>query len=247
VERPLLAGNVIDPNRLIVNWGTTLPPRWLNSKARVLNTFAGVNHALSKIESYAKFRDGGVPTIESTLESSEVLKWRSEGHRVLARRDRLSGGKGIVVLDPAGGDVEGGKFDFYAKYFRKTHEYRVHVFGGRVIDLTQKKLRLGATEETRTGVEKIVRSHDHGWIHAHMGIHLPAHPGIAVHAAAVNAVSALGLDFGAVDILCKYSRKEPDRLLGLAVCEVNTAPGLENERTIEAYKSAILGEPSANQ
>jgi hypothetical protein len=56
---------------------------------------------------------------------------------------------------------------------------------------------------------------------------------------AVAAVVALGLDFGAVDILAKYPKGDLTRSPVLAVCEVNTAPGLANETTLQAYTKAI--------
>jgi glutathione synthase/RimK-type ligase-like ATP-grasp enzyme len=49
-------------------------------------------------------------------------------------------------------------------------------------------------------------------------------------AMAVHCVSALGLDFGAVDVI--------ENKKGSWILEVNTAPGLEGQ-TLEVYRSAF--------
>lgn len=279
VERPRLNGGTINADRLVVNWGTTEPPTWWNAHGKVLNQFAEVRRSISKVESYNAFAAAGVPTLEFTLDTVQVSQWLSDSHSVLARRDGLASGRGIRILTgrepPEGGFRDG---LFYAKYFPKTHEYRVHVFLPRagfsvppppqgegiadsgssvqpsgVIDITQKKRSVdrmpsiaGDSEVVpqqvvtdRTLLQRIVRSHANGWVHAHEGLHLPSEARVSIESAAVQAVVALGLDFGAVDILARYSKKNPSKLKQLAVCEVNTAPGLENQVTIEAYTNAI--------
>src|SRR5690606_21535065 len=159
-------------------------------------------------------------------------------------------GRGIQVLEAeAGRDIP--ISDFYSKYFKKTHEYRYHVFQGRVIDIAQKKKRTDRIESDggtgrRTLHQRVVRSWSNGWIFAHRDLHLPPAANESMSAAAVGAVRALGLDFGAVDVLARFSQRDPSRLLALAVCEVNTAPGVENTVTLNAYVEAIEGVYSGN-
>jgi D-alanine-D-alanine ligase-like ATP-grasp enzyme len=52
--------------------------------------------------------------------------------------------------------------------------------------------------------------------------------------AALGAVSALGLDFGAVDVKCNRQGTRA------AVLEVNTAPGLQGT-TLRKYAEALMG------
>jgi hypothetical protein len=226
---------------LIVNYGTGHNPSWNPGvKSVVLNSPEKVQGAISKVTSYERFKEAGVPTVEFTTDHSEAVQWGSGGQRVLARRDGLSSGGGITIVEP-GQPLSGGA-DFYAKYFKKTHEYRVHVFKGRVIDITQKKRVVEGAEDapnSRSVYQRVVRSLDNGWVHAHGELHLPTEALVAISKAAVGACAALGLDFCAVDVLARYSKKDPNKLLELAVCECNTAPGLANEVTINAYINAI--------
>jgi len=90
--------------------------------------------------------------------------------------------------------------------------------------------------DRRTLHQKVVRSHDNGWIFAHNNLHLPAEADATMREAAIGAVRSLGLDFGAVDILARF---KGNRLEACAVCEVNTAPGVENTKTLDAYVKAI--------
>lgn len=145
---------------------------------------------------------------------------------------------------------------FYTRYFPKTHEYRVHVgpaprtatestsgelfesgaratlFESCVIDLVQKKRSNQSIQDVRGMAERIVRSHDNGWIFAHENLFLEGGIRELISSTAVSAVQALGLDFGAVDIAV---RAQPGQRPIVKVLEVNTAPGLENTQTIQAY------------
>jgi len=260
---------------LCINYGTSRLPVWsVGNKSIVLNDPEKVKQSISKVKSYERFKEAGVPTLEFTTKRDEAAGWLATGSRTLARRDGLSSGQGIHIIEPGGTLPTEHTSDFYAKYFPKTHEYRVHVFkaanagpasqggsglregairGGirpegvdsyRVIDITQKKRTVdGSSDESegssRTLHQRVVRSLDNGWVHAHGGVHLPGDTANVLGTAAIQAVRALGLDFGAVDILAKYSKKNPAKLLAFAVAEVNTAPGLANEVTVEAYVNAI--------
>jgi D-alanine-D-alanine ligase-like ATP-grasp enzyme len=85
------------------------------------------------------------------------------------------------------------------------------VFRGKAIDVQQKKKRREHEVDYR------VRNYENGWVFARAGVTPPA----GVVEQALAAVSALGLDFGAVDI--GYNEK----FNRAVVYEVNTAPGVE--------------------
>jgi hypothetical protein len=231
---------------LVINYGTSAAPNWtLGNKSVLLNDPQQVLNSISKVTSYGKFRDASIPCIDFTTEHSVAAGWQSNGDNVLSRRDGLSGGRGISFSKDTGNVTVA---DFYAKYFPKTHEYRAHVFKGRVIDITQKKLSqpeagpqpgVADVAGTRTLHQRVVRSLDNGWVHAHENVHLPGNVRQTLEESAVRAVEALGLHFGAVDIVARFSKKSPDKLLSYAVLEVNTAPGLGNQTTIKAYVDAI--------
>ena len=101
------------------------------------------------------------------------------------------------------------------------HEYRVHVFKDKVIDVQQKRKRIGA-------IGNGVRNHANGWIYARAEIA----PSEELLSSARRAVNLLGLDFGAVDIGHRLIDNK------LFVFEINTAPGITGT-TLDNYAKAI--------
>ncbi|MFW3388298.1 UNVERIFIED_CONTAM: hypothetical protein RF648_20120, partial [Kocuria sp. CPCC 205274] len=104
-------------------------------------------------------------------------------------------------------------------------EWRVHIFKG-VITYVQVKRRANGYQDNANYRED-VRNHHTGWIYATENIN----PSDAVLRNAVAAVAALGLDFGAVDII---SRRDEAWVL-----EVNTAPGLTGT-TLEIFTRNVV-------
>jgi hypothetical protein len=204
----------------------------------VLNPAERVHNAASKVVAYSVWNEAGIPTIDWTSEYDEAMAWSNDGVCVLSRRDFLSGGKGIYI-NPPNSTVR--RSQFYARYYAKTHEYRIHVFNGRVIDFTQKRKRgdTDADEDTRTNRQRLIRTIDHGWVHCHDDIHLRDAVLDRVADDCCRAVAVLGLDFGAIDLMVTTSKKYPDKILSHRIAEVNTAPGLGNTATIAAYIQAI--------
>lgn len=140
----------------------------------------------------------------------------------------------IVPIHIAGADLptdelRGAKL-FTQGIAGKRTEYRVHVFQGRAI-LTQVKLRRADAQE-QPGYNSLIRNLASGWIY---GVNLEGQPGInTVQAAAIAALRASQLDFGAVDIVYKEDTQRP------YVLEINTAPGLgEDGSSLRAYTEAF--------
>jgi len=110
-------------------------------------------------------------------------------------------------------------------------EYRVHVFDDEVI-LYQKKSRRVDEETgevvTAEGEDADVRNLASNWIYRTGNLKRLER----VEQLAIDAVEALGLDFGAVDILMTGDGS-------VYVLEVNTAPGLGNTDTLMAYVEAF--------
>lgn len=225
-HRTLPIWDVISPDggRPIINWGVSREPMFEHADLRVANRPRSVGRAVSKRESYRLWADQ--PWSLPVLRPEETQRTR---HEYIVRRDGLSRGRGIMLWD--GRELEEG--EFLTLRYPKTHEFRAHVAFGKVIDFTQKKWR---GEGDRIG---LVRSHENGWIHAHNNIILLPEDQEIVEGAAVAAVRLLGLDFGAVDILARLDKNEPRRLRDFRICEVNTAPGLANHVTIQAYINAF--------
>lgn len=214
------------PSDVIINWGNPLAYATINKPAAVA-------HAIDKRATYAMLEEAGVPTVEYTDDKNEAWEWIMNDQRVLVRTSlRASQGKGITAHS-----LEGTKWTHdaytmasgatYVKVFGRNPqhvtEYRVHVVNGQVIDYAQKKRRSNYEQRPNP----YIRSWGNGWVFARSGVVLPA----AVNEAAREAVEALELDFGAVDVAS-------DRNGGVCVYEVNTAPGLEGS-TLTAYADAL--------
>jgi hypothetical protein len=110
--------------------------------------------------------------------------------------------------------------DYYVRKETITKEYRVHSFRGTSI-------RAGIKRADRPDSHGWIRSLDAGWKISYDGTSVKQRHRDLAH----QAVKALGLDFGAVDIGEKADGS-------LFVLEVNRAPGLDGG-TILAYADAI--------
>lgn len=137
-------------------------------------------------------------------------------------------GEGIVVARTPEELVDA---QLYVKYIPKLYEYRIHVVAGQVILIQQKRKRTG---ENQDSTQALIRNHSNGWIFATENVVFPDQSTKeAAERVAIASLQALGLDFGAVDIILAKKTNEP------LVLEVNTAPGIESPTLISAYKNAF--------
>lgn len=117
----------------------------------------------------------------------------------------------------------------YTRGIENNGEYRVHVFNGSVI-LYQKKSRrvdddgVDIPDEDESDVRNLASN----WIYRTDNLRRLER----IEQLAINAVTSLGLDFGAVDII-------KDGEGNIYVLEVNSAPGLRNDETARMYTEAI--------
>lgn len=226
------------PNHLILNWGNSRPPNWYGDTAgiHILNKVGPVALASNKLYTFRALQNSNVPIPEFTTEPEVAARWLENGYTVLARTI-LNGhsGAGIHVMNQETAVTNGVTrvvpAPLYVKYTKKKHEYRIHVFNGTVIDAQQKR----RSRDFAGLVDNQIRNHHTGWIYARDNLEYDA----SLNTLAINAVAALGLDFGAVDIIWN------DRQRQGYVLEVNTAPGLEGT-TLQNYVRAIQAYHTAN-
>lgn len=217
----------------MINWGNSTP---LPFNGRIINSPAAVAVAANKLTAFMAMRDAGVPVPEFSTtvpeRTTKTVMW-------LARTSLTgSSGEGITVVRPG---EEFPRAPLYVRYIRKDVEYRMHVAFGRVIFTQQKKRRL---EGDQTEDQKLIRNYDNGWVFC--PVETDEVEGTSLFAvlesaqvAAINAVAACGLDFGAVDlVLDRNNHSAP------VVLEINTAPGLSSPGLIEAYSTAFRAECS---
>lgn len=192
----------------------------------VLNAAAS-DVGLNKLTCFQALQVASVPIPEFTTDKAVAEGW---GAKRIYERHKLRGseGEGIVVVEEGGtlGDAP-----LYVKgLFGKRREYRIHVFnaGGQEQMFVQQKRRRVSNVEATTD-ESRIRNLANGWIFAHQDI---VQPSEATKAAATAAIRALGLDFGAVDLI------EMDKGGNPFVLEINCAPGLQGA-TLFFYADAI--------
>lgn len=202
------------PGDIIVNWGASeVPSRYPVS----LNQPEEVSVCCSKIRSYKAFAAQRVPTCEWTTDAAVARSWHTTGHSVYARsRDSGARGQGISVIQPemdwvacttnalAAGDIR-----FFTKGIKNDREFRIYIVGDRITSVLEKRQRDG------TNPSNLVRSHG-DWVFARS---LRAPIPDELLQTSKEAVKALGLDFGGVDIVLNTEGKP-------VVLEVNSAPGL---------------------
>ena len=198
------------PKNVVVNWSGS-PLSNLDHNAEVLlNGEAFTN----KLRQALRLGIAGIPTITISLVK--------EGSNWYPRRNDHQQGFDFTSRSLRRGDIPA---DFYVKKEEIVDEWRVHVF--RSAKDNMRILRTAKKVPNRPDAHPWVRSHRLGWKLSYIG-------GVSDLAKQLSrdAVRALHLDFGAVDI---GIRREGDPF----ILEVNTCPGLEGE-TIEMYAENIL-------
>lgn len=212
-------------NKVVINWGcANLAAEVM--KCQVLNPPQAINVAGNKLLAFrAMEKDDAINIPEFTDSHEKALQWINEGHTVVVRTVlRGHSGQGIVIATTPNELV---KAQLYVKYIKKTQEYRIHVLHGNAFDI-QRKMRNKDIPDDQVNWQ--VRNHDNGFVFGREGVNVPE---VGIQQA-VKAVAALGLDFGAVDLL--YN-KQDDKYY---VIEVNTAPGLTGT-TLDKYTEAFHG------
>lgn len=203
----------------VFGWGPCLPSPHVDQAQEAAKKVAS-----NKLLSFQAFSAHNVPVPEWTTDKEVARAW----NKTIVCRTLLCShsGRGIVIVEP---EQEIPNAKLYVQYKKKKHEYRVHVFQGKVIDVAQKKRKVGHEDRNNQ-----IRNHANGWIFARDSISPPADIGTI----ALNACSAVGLLSGAVDII--WNEKENK----CYVLEINTAPGIEGT-TCKNYTNEIIASLTA--
>lgn len=207
-------------NDVIINWGNSSSVGNGLMRCRIINNPLNVAKAANKLVALNQLRSSSISIPRYTSSPQRAL---DSFKRVFVRQE-LTGhsGAGIIVVDTE--DVEElPPAPLYTEAIVKKNEYRAIVVGDRVVDLKQKRLASNAPEDR----SKFIRNLSNGWIFARENLEYVE----GLNEISVGAIKALGLDFGAIDIIT-------DREDKLYVLEVNTAFGLEGQ-TIELVGDAL--------
>lgn len=204
---------------VIINWGGGDSPY----RGRyVLNSNGAIGRASNKLTAFREMERAGVSIPPFWTNQRDIP---GDAYPVFARTLLSShSGRGIVICNVPADLVPA---PLYVGYIKKQDEYRIHVMSRNdeqsIISIQRKAKRNGVED-----ANFMIRNLDNGFVFVRDGVRPPA----MVLEEAKKAVRALGLDFGAVDVIWNAHR-------GTAyVLEVNTAPGLEGQ-TIEDYRNAF--------
>lgn len=177
----------------------------------------------NKIEQYNFFKSEGIAAPPFTTSVVEAKQWTAEGTTVVCRTlTNASEGKGIVVAETQEQVVHA---PVYTAYIPKKHEYRVHVFKGKVVTVLEKRRKKGVESDSK------IRNTVNGYVFCRENVVIP--PGL--QELAIKAAKVSGSDFQGVDI--GYNVKKNL----LFVIEVNSGPGMEGT-TVQEYANAIIKE-----
>lgn len=196
----LLRGVVPD---VFLRWGSS---REVPFQAGVcVQRAAAIRQAADKLVTFGLLREAGVPIPDFTPIRAHANGWSVAGKTVLGRTRHGARGRGIHVYEP--GDWMD-NHQLFVEFIPNDREYRLHVVGDKVVRVQRKYLDF--PEQAGDG---FVKNHEHGYRFRAPRQRLRPDR----EQAAIDAVKALGLDFGAVDLVIDRDDKA-------WVLEVNTAP-----------------------
>ena len=229
VKRMLRSGSTVQdtPNNKIINWGSGDFPISRYLRTKVINPPGSVNDAINKLTAFRilEREEINIPAFTTSYDVAS-RRWLDNGHYV-ASRALLTGNssRGLVITNK---EEELPKDSpLYTKYIPKKYEYRIHVVDGEVIIIQRKVFPSG---KDSTGVNWKIRDIAQGFVFQTEKVENL--PNKSILTEAINAVDALGLDFGGVDIIWNATYAMP------FVLEVNTAPGIEGT-DLTSYAKAL--------
>ena len=200
---------------VLIRWGTERRIQY--RPERVINMTRAIEAASSKYESLFTMREAGVPVPRASTSPQAVRA------PYLGRDFSHTQGRDIVLCMQEADALRNPK-DYYIEYIPTQREYRVHVAFGEVIKVSEKVL----TDPSQSC--GYIRNHGHGYTFRQPRTRL----GNLGQAASVDAVRALGLDFGAVDLIIGDDSNT-------YILEVNTGPAC-NRSTGLAYVQAFAAQ-----
>ncbi len=200
-----IEGGTDDPGHVdrLIRWGSRANIRY--QAGEVLNKLASCNNAGDKKRA--------LEIMKTASMSVPPMVTRFEGELLIGRTDSHMQGRGAFLItsqrdfDLARDHL---RCSHFMKYIPTEREYRVHVFKNQIIARSEKRMGDNATSLH-------IRNFETGWT-----FHYVDTAPSEVDRIALNAMTALNLDFGAVDIIKSINGN-------IYVLEVNTAPSLVKE------------------
>lgn len=214
------------PEITIINWGSGDLPAEI-SRCRVINRQDAIGRAVNKLSTFRALHASNVAMPEWTESRTEAARWLSSGSAVCARTT-LEGkdGDGLILMkehktDWLGRPLEIPTAPLYTKFIRARAEYRINVCNGTTMGVQLKV-------PTGTNPNHDIKTGGNGYAFRLLDENeIPR----GIRPVARAAVTALGLDFGGVDLIVGLDGRA-------YVLEINTAPEL-TPAMIRAYATEL--------
>lgn len=197
----------------ILRWGCSTPLRF--NGATLYNRADAIRLASNKYEARVKMKERNVPVPKTT----SVREWgySQDDFPVIVRPLKHYGGKNfhiyidndpLIILC-----TEGISDEYYcSEVYNKQREVRVHVAHGKILSIQEKPLQEGVIQANQAITHE-------SWTTIRWGDYEKD-----ICKIACDAVKAIGLDCGAVDVMIDRRNRE----MPVCICEVNTAPSLSS-------------------
>ncbi len=211
-------GGILEGNNSIINWGNHI---FSNDAYFSANIPSAIALASDKARSRIFLQEVGVSVpVTVTWGNPQELQ---PNYPLIARTAQHHGGNNFYVLNDASEinnlvkehpEIRGG---YFSEVFEKDTEFRVHCAHGRILMVQEKPLVEGELRANQAV------NHEK-WTVLKWG---EINPKIALES--LKAIEALGLDYGAVDIM--YNSADNS----CAICEVNTSPSINTDYSSGKY------------
>jgi hypothetical protein len=200
----------------LIRWGSRTGAGW-RPRETVINSRASLNNNSDKLDAMRQLENAGIPVPPYTEDRDDFGD--EIDYPLVGREEQHSRGEDInLILQWR--DAYLTENDFFVKYIPTDLEYRMHVVNGDVVQIHEKRLRSEADNHP------FIRNAETGWVFVEPRETPPPDQ------LAIDAVGALGLDFGAVDVIREEDTGDH------YVLEVNTAPSLD-EANLRRYGEAF--------
>jgi len=214
-----------DRHHTVVNWGSSDLPRHVRTAGRILNSEGAVHTSANKLRTFRALKLEDVRSVPWTSSAMTAREWLLAGARVVVRA-RVAGkdGEGVSIIQGPQAAIP--EAPLYTKMVDARNEYRFHVVAGNVVAAHRKVQDRAKIERGQNGSGDVKNSKN-GWVFKRVTEY---DNDLRVQSTA--AIRAVGLDFGAVDLIWDGVRAW--------VLETNTAPAInEMAWTCRQYAAAI--------
>jgi hypothetical protein len=223
---------------VVVNWGFRGNSQVIQRNDidfTVLNPPENVEVASNKIKALTKLSNEGLNTLIFFTSKEDASSYLEENENSLIYCRTIVNGKagqGIILARTKEELVDS---PLYTVYFKNDREFRVHIFNNEIIDFAEKK-KMSSRRKLVMNIEesedsKYIRNLKKAWSFCRNGITLPE----KIKDECIKAISCLGLNFAAVDIV--YNTEFDT----VSILELNTAPGMKRGTTTHFNYSNAIG------